>query len=243
MHTRTIPLIVNAQNLTTTTLTTPITGIAIVEDGFLAYQSGTRVVAVNLSTGQQSEKPIPSHRTAANWAVVSHGIQIGSTLVRLPEIPVMPVRTTPVGYRWLGLSSNNPLMVIPSNWPVVKSPPVGSWTRYVAHNPAMPKEVVTVELSACQGCASPAPLGGPVYAPDAPVLGAAAKTFSWVTDHFVSQKVLKAGWLTTTDTVVWPFGNGNLVVSWTVPVNQKTPFAQSLLVGWRLGSNQIGPIS
>lgn len=239
-HKVTVPLVVNAETMHATDLTLPITGFSVVEDGFLAYQSGADVVAVNLSTGQQSEKTIPSPSgSPPDWVVVSHGIQIGDTLVRLPEIPAMPsMPPAPPGDRWI-----SSLMVVPSNWTVVKSPPVGSWTKYVAKNPTTPKESITILFSYCNGCASPTPLGGPISAPDAPVLGAAAGTFSWVTDHFVHRQVVKAGWETTTDTMVWPAGNGNVVVTFTVPVHQTTPFSQSLAVGWRLATNRWGSMS
>ncbi len=236
----TVPLVVNAKTLHTKTVALPITGFSVVQDGFLAYQSGATVVAVNLSTGQHSQAAIPSSSGPhPDWVVVSHGIQIGASRVSLPEIPRMPsLPPAPPGYRWF-----NSLLVIPSKWPLVTSPAVGSWSRYVATNPANPKESVTILYNYCNGCASPTPVGGPLSAPDAPVLGSAAGTFSWVTDHFISHQAVTSGWQTTTDTMVWPAGSGNLVVTFTVPIYQKTSFSQSLQVGWRINCNHWGSVS
>lgn len=239
------PLLVNVREETTRSLVKPITGPAIAEDGFLVYQSGSHLIADRLSTRQLSQVALAANADTQNWTMVSGGMKIGAATIRLPEIPTMPTFTIPSGYKWLGPNSQYPLIAVPANWTIVRNNPEGSSATYSASAPSDPEEDVTIQINACVGCVSAAPLGGPVNAPDSPVLGAAAGTFSWLNDHIVAtQRRVDAGWSSTTETIVWPSGaSGNVVVSWTVPPKSKhlvSVFTTSLLTDWRDDANQLG---
>ncbi len=236
--------IVNTQSGTVHTIANPITGSALVEDGFLAYQSHQSLVVATLPGETLSTVPLPSQASGQSMTIVSHGIAVGPTVVPFSAIPTMPSLSLPTGYRWLtGITGRDPIVAIPDNWIASTDNPGGSSYLMTAKDPTKPAVEITVQVNGCTGCWEPNGSIGMMDSPDTPVAGP-YRQVNWINDHITFAQSQKNGMVTGGETLVWPNGGmGNISISWTIPQNDTAlaqVFQSSIMAAWRSTSAGFG---
>ncbi len=239
---QTRPVLVDRQSLKTSTLKSPITGVGVVEDNVLVYQSRHRAIVDNLKSHRLESHTLGAGASKATWTLVTHGLQVGKKLLPFGNVPVMPHPTLPHGWKWLDLVNHEPIMAVPTTWTVQTVNPGGSSWHDTAVNPIAPKEQVTISFNACYGCSEPnAGLGVNSLDSDGAGPGVIA-----LNDHAsLSQPSVKQGMTSQSVDLVWPNGgSGDIIVSWTLPQPQQSlgkTFIRTLLGAWRSDTRSFTP--